>query len=355
MVDITDDIEQADDAAPGWDAISMALDQLYPGIEPKHYGTLIGWRLGGRDPLDGLSFYARDDHWHIVTFGMSELYAKESDNPDESGWGFEFTFRVGRAADEDEPPTWAANFLQNLARYVFTTGNTFGPGHHMNLNGPISLAREETAIRAITFADDPELAPIDTPHGRMRFLQVVGLTLGEYAAIERWSAEGLLEVLRPRLPLLVTDLDRGDLLDDPVIAAAVEDGIRRDGSSTSSLYVEEAGWRTEPTGELTIRFGANVATRIANVVEGRLPFGRGCDISSADSGVMLHPADDLRIEDRGSGLVVVELPPAAVTALAGVLRPSAGVYPVPGFPQLTVEIVKSYIRDQDGAVVAEIG
>jgi len=33
-------------------------------------------------------------HWHIVGYGMSELYAKETDDPEESGWGFELTFRV---------------------------------------------------------------------------------------------------------------------------------------------------------------------------------------------------------------------------------------------------------------------
>ena len=40
--------------APGWDAIDAALDRLYPGIEPKHYATLLKWSLGGPDPLDGI-------------------------------------------------------------------------------------------------------------------------------------------------------------------------------------------------------------------------------------------------------------------------------------------------------------
>jgi hypothetical protein len=53
---------------------------------------------------------------------MSELYAKEADNPNESGWGFEFTFRVARDTGDTEPPMWAANLLQNLARYVSSSG-----------------------------------------------------------------------------------------------------------------------------------------------------------------------------------------------------------------------------------------
>ena len=39
------------DEAPGWSAIDAALQRVYPGVEPKHLGTIIGWRLGGPDPL----------------------------------------------------------------------------------------------------------------------------------------------------------------------------------------------------------------------------------------------------------------------------------------------------------------
>ncbi len=46
-------------AAPGWDAIDARLADLYPDLEPKHYGTLHPFALGGPDPLDGLSFYPR--------------------------------------------------------------------------------------------------------------------------------------------------------------------------------------------------------------------------------------------------------------------------------------------------------
>jgi hypothetical protein len=31
---------------------------------------------------------------HYITFGMSELYKKESENKDISGWGFEFSFKL---------------------------------------------------------------------------------------------------------------------------------------------------------------------------------------------------------------------------------------------------------------------
>jgi suppressor of fused len=350
---------EIDDAAPGWDAIDAALARIYPGVEPQHYGTLIKWRLGGPDPLDGISVYAREDHWHIVTYGLSELYGKESDDPTESGWGFELTFRPTRRPDETDHPMWALNFLQNIARYVFSSGNPFGPGHHMNLNGPISLAAPETAIRAITFADDPELGVISTVHGQLRFLQVVGLTLEEYAVIERWDVQQLLAAMAPHLPLLVTDLARGDLTVDPDLAPAIEEGARRDGSSTSSLYVKEARWRPikPPPGgpDMVVTFGANAAERIGRVIAARLPYGRDVVIQGADKTIVVRPTAKRSVTDQGDGVLELGLPAAAVTHLVEALRPVAGVQRLRTVPELGIEIVKSQIRSPDGTVIAEIG
>ena len=73
--------EKKDDIqAPGWDAIENAAKRIYPNQDnPKHYATLIKWKFGGPDPLDGISVYDAEDYWHFVTYGLSELYEKESD------------------------------------------------------------------------------------------------------------------------------------------------------------------------------------------------------------------------------------------------------------------------------------
>ena len=81
--------------AVGWDAITDACEKIYPDQkEPKHYGTLVSWKLGGNDPLDGISIYDGGDCWHFVTYGLSEIYEKETDNKDVSGYGMEFTFKL---------------------------------------------------------------------------------------------------------------------------------------------------------------------------------------------------------------------------------------------------------------------
>jgi len=203
-------------------------------------------------------------HWHFVSYGMSDLYGKETDDSEVSGWGLEFTLRL-RRNDEPEPPSWALSLLNNLARYVFQTGNVFDLGHHMDLNGPIALG-SETAIRAIAFAKDVQLGNIVTPHGRVTFIQVVGLTVDEYDAVQAWDAEKFLDLLSTRDPWLVTDLHRTTWLRDSEFAGEVEAGSRRDGSCLSGFRsgarsLSRAASRPSESTRATRQPGAQTRTR----------------------------------------------------------------------------------------------
>ena len=76
----------------------------------------------------------------------------ESDDPAVSGWGFELTMRLPRGEGDDQPPTYAINFLFNLGRYVRRSGNPLGSGHVMDLNGPICIGAD-TALHAVNLAE----------------------------------------------------------------------------------------------------------------------------------------------------------------------------------------------------------
>lgn len=239
-----DDHDDTD--TPGWDAINAALTPLYAGQEPRHYGTALPYTLGGQDPLDGISVYWADapvPHWHYITYGFSELYAKESSDATASGYGFELTFRLAADVGENAgstPPVWPMNLLQNLARYVFGSGNVFEDGHHLNANGPIAL-ETNTRLCHLAFVADPQLPARDTANGHLQFLQLVGLTDEEMEAVKRWSTRGVLQALQPAMPLWISDLHRGNLLEDPTLAAQVQAGSEREGSSTGMFVHRDAG------------------------------------------------------------------------------------------------------------------
>ena len=69
-------------AQNGWGAIRDAFNEIYADSleNTQQFGTLIGWQLGGPDPLDSFRVYDGGDFWHIIGFGLSELFEKQSEN-----------------------------------------------------------------------------------------------------------------------------------------------------------------------------------------------------------------------------------------------------------------------------------
>lgn len=203
----------AEDDAVGWFEIDKKFDDLYPNQEPKHFAPAISYMLGGENPLDGVSIYEsqqQTNHFHFVTYGFSELYYDEEKvNGEFSKWGFELTFRLKPFEADNGNPAWAVALLQNIAKYVFDSGNWFEEFHYMPANGPIRLDTD-TDITALLFVNDPEVKKMQTPHGEVSFLQIVGITSAEYEHIKEnpQTVEELVNKLKENNPLLITDLNR---------------------------------------------------------------------------------------------------------------------------------------------------
>ena len=341
--------------SPGWNAINEALRPIYGDQEPFHWGTIISWELGGPDPIRGISAYRRYEpvpHLHYVTFGFSELYEKVSEDPAISGWGFELTFRLAHPPTV-APPDWVLGLLQNLGRHVFETGRVFGVGHTMSLNGPIAL-ETDTRVSAIAFTLDHELRWIDTPNGQVEFLQVVGLTDDELAAVQCWNAKGFLDLLRARNEFLVTDVSRGSYLKDRDFAQGVVERTKAEGASADGLYCDHA--RCEPPGEdaMILVIGAAVAEDLARRLRGRIPYGRHFSLFTDAAEIRFEPGDRFQWRTIEQGFVF-QLTAAQVQVLSGLLTPRQAIHRPSSLPGLTLIIERTEIKDGDGKVVKVIG
>ena len=171
----------------GWDAITKECERVYPGQEnPKHYGTLIKWCFGGNDPLDGISIYDGGDYWHFVTFGLSELYDKETDEKDISGYGMEFTFKLKKDNYEDEEAEikCICGILQAIARITFTKGEVFGPYEYLYTGQTEGIdTKMQSNITGFITIPDKELKSICTPNGKVDFVEFIGATDSELVAL----------------------------------------------------------------------------------------------------------------------------------------------------------------------------
>ena len=173
--------------ASGWDAITEACENIYPTQKnPKHYGTLINWTFGGNDPLEGISIYDGGSFWHFVTYGLSELYEKQSDNREVSGYGMEFTFKLKKNNYEDEEAEikGICGILQSIARITFTRGELFKPYEYLYTGQTQGIdTKSQSNITGFITIPDNEIKSIDTPNGKVRFVEFIGVTDNELSAI----------------------------------------------------------------------------------------------------------------------------------------------------------------------------
>lgn len=174
----------------------MARD--YGNQEPLHWADPTAGMI--EPGLAGVSAYDAGRHWHLVSLGLSEIWFKENDNPDVSGFGLEYTMRIRRKRGE-VPPAWSISLLQRLGRATFD-GRRFGSGHTLDPSASIT-GDERSELRAMCFVTDPQLGAIWTSHGRVEFLQVVGITTRELDHIKSGRLE--IEQLAGRDGLYLTD------------------------------------------------------------------------------------------------------------------------------------------------------
>jgi hypothetical protein len=202
-----------EESSPGLDAINLKQNEIYGDQQPTHFATVVPYELGGEDPLwavDCFKSVKQQEHLHYITLGFTNLWYDEEYAEDEiNGFGFEITFSYAPLDDDKEIPPWPANFLQNIAKYVFKSEKGFDDFHYMSANGPIRRGAK-TEITAFAFSTDTEMGKIDTPHGEVKFLQLYGLTTTEYAEIreKKYTVREFIEKQKLHNPLLITDLNR---------------------------------------------------------------------------------------------------------------------------------------------------
>lgn len=205
-------LEEQEGWAPGWEAIDGVFERLYPGLQPAHYGTNMAARalFGGDQFLDGYSIYdSPNGYKHIVTYGMTELYANEEALGGEwNKWGYEMTLKLRET--QNEGCMWAIDMLSNLARYTYTEQRFFEPYQYIAGDGTSICRDRDSKITALITVYDTEAEAVDTVYGKTEFIQLVGITQDELEKLmqDPANAKLLVERMKKDNPHLTTDLNR---------------------------------------------------------------------------------------------------------------------------------------------------
>lgn len=197
----------------GWDAITQAMLALYPGqTDPIHYAPVLSYRMGGNDPLDGISIYDGGSYYHFVTYGFSELYEKESQHAAYSGLGFELTLKLKKDGirKRDKEYKNICGILQTLARMSFEDGDIFSPEEYIYTGQTTGIDADGSSQITGFLTTEDKLGTMDTPNGKVQFVQLVGATDTELKALV--DGKTTVSALLEKLPDGLTDYTRDCIL-----------------------------------------------------------------------------------------------------------------------------------------------
>ena len=139
---------------------------------------------------------------------MTDLYEKEWENSDVSGYGYEMTFKLKKACCEDEEGELrcVCGILQHIARITFENGEVFAPFEYLASGQTQGIdVNSRSKITGFICVPDPSLRALRTPNGSVTFLEFIGVTDEELKTLD--SHESVYE-LYLRLGSDVTDYRR---------------------------------------------------------------------------------------------------------------------------------------------------
>lgn len=321
---------------PGWDAITAAFAELYgenarnlsfrsmmpPEVDPHPCKLVAAWEAP--DP----------PHWHLVTYGLTELFAKVSSMPEQSGWGLELTMRLPRAPGDAGPPMWAVDLMRWLVQATYQTHHPFGEDHYAPLQ---PRPAEAPSLAGVTFAPDPSFpAPRTSPNGRFAFLQIVGVMETELAMIQRVDRGPVVARLRAIDPLLITRGDREPVVPPSEIPAGPP-------AAEASLTLSSMILARAFDGTQELQLSPSERALVTNLLERRFAENKPLTLASESLRVVLRPADVTRWtrgdreddDDVLDDVLTIDLDPAARAALVAALRSAdAATVALEGLPDL---------------------
>lgn len=178
--------------APGWQAIDSWVGSRFAGQTPHQFTSKAAYDLQSSSPLPGITVWETESPkaWLFVSYGLSELFEKNSEDEEISGFGFELTMRLPRYPSEQHPPVWVLQLIQALGHQVLSTRTGFDSGHCIDLGGTI-LPQGESRLEGLACVPDPLLGKLDGPFGTLLFLQMVGVTRDELELMKDWEMEAV--------------------------------------------------------------------------------------------------------------------------------------------------------------------
>lgn len=201
--------------APGWQALDIRFSSIYPDTTPHQFTSPSPYDLESAYPLPAITVWeapasgSRPAFWHYLSYGLSELFEKTTDDAEHSGLGFELTFALPRSPDEERPPNWGLSLMQGLAAPLLKGELQVDTGSLIALGRPITGANAQgDTPSGCILVPDPVGGILPGPFGRVLFLRLLGLCQDELELCRDLELAPKIDLMAELSPHAITDPNR---------------------------------------------------------------------------------------------------------------------------------------------------
>lgn len=201
--------------APGWQALDNRFCALYPDALPHQFTSPTPYDLDSAHPLPAITVWeapaqgSAPRFWHYLSYGLSELFEKTTQDAEHSGLGFELTLALPRSEDQERPPAWGLSLMQGIAGHLLRGDLSVDTGSLIALGRTLQgeSAREDRPSGCVCIPD-PRVGAMPGPFGRVLFLRLLGLCHDELEACQDLELAPKIDMLAELSPQAITDPER---------------------------------------------------------------------------------------------------------------------------------------------------
>ena len=200
---------------------------------------------------------------------------------------------------------------------------------------------------------------MNTPNGKVEFIQIVGITADELEAMQMWNTLGVLNVCVNHMPYYITHLSRKSFLHDAKVNDVIQKGSEIEGSNTGFLFNNQIKWKPAPKKlfkrlPATVTIGAKQVNTIGKILQGRAVKKEPLRLVSNEATVVFSFGDQPQVMEKDDAIEIM-LNEKAVKELAEQLQPFVKKFSIPSLKLIVFEIVKTDVTDSEGNIVETIG
>lgn len=291
--------------------------------------------------IQNIDLVRETENFYIYAFkSLSDIYFWNFFSLSKTNNTSEFFISVKCEFKETIPPDWTVSLLHGI--YTST--------HNLSLNlkvGDILHSKDFERIKNIHsyIIDENINFNLKNEYNiNIDFYHLTGITYNEFEYARKNSSSSLLRQLKENKNYYLTDIYR---VDYPLKKASI--------TYSDNIYIEDLEIMKKSNGKYELTIGLQDISLIKEILTAQIKKEKSVSIHTDDTTVIISKGEICTIEELPKGKLNIKLPISSLNYLQNSLAEKVQKVTLPGSDIVSLNIRKSYLRNNMGEIIGVVG